>query len=812
MAIEFQEAEKNLQELINLYNDNVDEPLLNEATTRLQLIDRLFFECLGWDKEDCTAEERINHKYIDYSFRCPACLFILEAKKEGIYFELPTGTKKFKYDISYFKKYEKSVYKAITQAIGYCQSHGTPYGAVCNGHQIIAFVGSRSDGRSPLTGFALVFDSLKDIQDNFRLAWQCLSKQGIKTHRLSIELSDTEILQVPQKLSARINGYPRLQPRNALQTDLQILSELFIEDIARIGQSGSEVEFLRECYCKSKALSQYAFISKEILRVRYSDLLQILTEGPSLIDATSEKGINPELLAQGLSRRPILLIGDVGVGKTMFIRHLYQVEAADVFEDSLVFYIDFGSSPAFEKDIATFVTRTLKDQLLIKYGIDVEEREFVLQVLHEDLERFEKGIYGDIKHSDPDTYQKKKIEFIEDKLKNIDNYLKLSLSHVQQAPRKKVVIFFDNVDQRPFPFQEEVFLLGQSIAENWPATIFISMRPETFYKSRLSGTLKAYHQRAFTISPPRVDEVLIKRIKYGINLLKTGIDFQFTEKFTYKAQNLSDYLEALAKTFEKKRFLNSFLENMCGGNIRLALDFVRSFVGSGHTDTEKILRIYRKQGFYNVPLHGFLHSVIYGEYQYYSPNTSEILNLFDISSPDGKEHFLAPILLSQLQFLAEKSRLEGYVDYADLYYHLQSYGFTPHQVDWSLNRLLLRNLINTPTRTIEDDDYPESAYYRITNIGIYYIQELVKQFTYIDAMVVDTPLINDNTLQNTIYADTTTDRLDRVNLFLEYLDSQWQLLEGHQFPFNWPSTRAIIKNSLKNIRTRIDEYQFRYKS
>lgn len=766
----------------------------------MQLIDRILFECLGWNKEDCTAEERINNKYKDYSFHCPQCLFILEAKKEGTYFELPSGNQNLVFDISYFLKHAKDVSNAIKQAIGYCQENGTPYGAVCNGHQLIAFIASRSDGCPPLKGKALVFDSLQNMKDNFLFLWQCLSKQGIIYNRLSIELSDTKQTLIPEKLSSRISNYPGFKQRNTLQVDLQILAELFIEDIARIGEETSEIEFLKECYCKSGALSQYANITKEVLQARYSSLLQHATEGLSLSPVTSKKGLNPELLAQALSKRPILLIGDVGVGKTMFIKHLYQIEATDVFEDTLVFYIDFGTQPTLENNIEHFMYTEIKNQLQDKHNIDIYARNFVRSVLHLDIERFEKGLYGDIKHTSPDTYRKKEIEFIEGLLENIDDYLKLCLNHIQRGRRKQIVIFLDNVDQRPYEFQERVFLVGQAMAEHWPTTVFISIRPETFYRSRLSGTLKAYHQRAFTISPPRVDEVIVKRMEYGIRLLKTGM--QFRENVLIKAESLSDYLSALIYSFEHMRELNEFLDNMCGGNIRLALDFIRAFIGSGHVDTEKILTIYREQHRYNVPLHEFLRAIIYGDHEYYSPNTSEILNVFDITTSDGKEHFLTLILLTQLDRLSQKSPIEGYVDVADIYSYLQSIGFTPSPIDWSINRLLYRNLIESPVRAREHGHTSSKNYYRLTSIGAYYIKSLVQKFTYIDAMILDTPLVDQNVLSQILDVSRITDRLSRAKTFCDYLDSQWLSLEAYELPFNWPTVRKIIDNDIDFITGR----------
>ena len=728
----------------------------------------------------------------------------MKRKKEGIYFEFPEGTRHLKYDIAFFLKHNKDVGDAIQQAISYCQKNGTPYGAVCNGHQIIAFIASRSDGIPPLSGKSLVFESLKEIEQNFLLAWNCLSKQGISQRRLSSELSENNQPYIPEKLSARISGYPGFKQRNTLQTDLQILSELFIEDIARIGDGGDEREFLKECYCKSGALSQYALISKEILQVRYSNLFQKLSGAPELTPATGKKGINPELLAQAMSKRPILLIGDVGVGKTMFIKHLYQVDDSNIFQNTLVFYIDFGSKPALEKDIESFITAELTEQLIEIHGIDIYERNFVRGVLHNDLTRFENGIWGDVKETAPETYRKKEIEFIEEKQGNIDQYMKLCLNHIQKGRRKQIVIFLDNVDQRPYEFQESVFLIGQSMAEHWPVTVFISIRPETFYRSRLTGALQAYHQRAFTISPPRVDEVVTKRLRYGINLLKTGIQLQFSANVTLKAQSLADYLEALVFSFDRMQELNEFLDNMCGGNIRLALDFVRAFVGSGHVDTEKILVKYRQQGQYFVPLHEFQRAVIYGDHEYYSPKASAILNLFDISSADGREHFLAPILLAQLDRLSQKSPIEGYVDVAELFSYLQGIGFNPQQIEWSLKRLAQRDLIALPIKSVEDQANSSKIYYRITSVGAYYIKNLMQQFTYIDAMVIDTPLINPATLLPVATVSSINDRLTRARIFCDYLDKQWAPLQNYQLPFSWPSVRAAADYNIGFISDRVN--------
>jgi putative ribosome biogenesis GTPase RsgA len=71
---------------------------------------------------------------------------------------------------------------------------------------------------------------------------------------------------------------------------------------------------------------------------------------PTLQPARVKDGVTPELTAEitadavsaGLKRRVIILLGDVGVGKSMFIRHLVRVDARSLFDKAISLYVDFG--------------------------------------------------------------------------------------------------------------------------------------------------------------------------------------------------------------------------------------------------------------------------------------------------------------------------------------------------------------------------------------------------------------------------------------------------------------------------------------
>lgn len=805
MPADYEQCLANLKLLIEKMG-SAGQSHRNEATTRLQFIDELLFECLGWDKSECLAEENYNGTYTDYSLGTRHKHLIVEAKKEDVYFEVPAGVNELTFRIQRFKRDAPEVYKAIEQAMVYCQSRGVPFGAVCNGHQIVAFLASRTDGNPPLEGRALVLNSHQQMVEHFLRLWNCLSRDGVMSRGLSILLQETGERPPPDKLSLRIPKYPRHQKRNTLQTNLQIFGDLIIEDVVKSPEN--EKDFLRECYADSGALSQYASISKSILQSRYSSEFEESLADLTLEAATAKGGkptITTEMFAQSASRRPVLLIGDVGVGKTMFIRHFISLDAADLLREAIIIYVDLGVQPTLALNLNEYLIGEISKQLHENHNIDIEDARFVQGVYNMDLLGFEKSIYGRLRDTDLAEYEKRRVSFLEKKLAAKHEHLRKSLEHIWKARKQQIVFFLDNVDQRPDEFQQRAFLIGQSMAERWPAFVFVSLRPATFHRSRTEGTLSAYHAKAFTISPPRVDRVIRKRLRYAIGLLESGDIGKSIPgvELHVDLKDLLDYLKIIYYSFNKNEKLVEFVDNVCGGNIRLALDFIRTFVGSGHADTAKMLRIYREKGRYNVAFHEFVRAVIYGDHRDYDPSFSEITNLFDISGADGREHFLAPIILAYLGLESHSSGSAGYVTTEALHRYVQYLGFQPIKISSVLERLLKSKLVETETKVpISGGGEDRNLYYRITTIGSYYYQKLACNFNYIDAMVVDTPIVERKVRDKIKDEGPVLKRLDRAEEFRRYLDSQWKKIESATEVFDWQQLSAQLRSEISSIRRR----------
>ena len=195
-----------------------------------------------------------------------------------------------------------------------------------------------------------------------------------------------------------------------------------------------------------------------------------------------------------------------------------------------------------------------------------------------------------MKDVDPIGSQQKEIEHLASKLDDEAGHLQLCIEHLSKGQGRLVVVCLDNVDQRPLEFQEQVFQIGHSLADSWPCNVFISLRPETFYHSRTKGALAAYQPRVFTVSPPRIDEVITKRLRYALSQLEqTGRMAGSPAWLSVNSVSLLRYLRVLLESFEKSYELMESIDNMSGGNVREALRFVIAFLGSGHVNAEKII-------------------------------------------------------------------------------------------------------------------------------------------------------------------------------------------------------------------------------
>jgi hypothetical protein len=178
------------------------------------------------------------------------------------------------------------------------------------------------------------------------------------------------------------------------------------------------------------------------------------------------------------------------------------------------------------------------------------------------------------------------------------------------------------------------------------------------------------------------------------------------------------------------------------------------------------------------------------------------MNAYDISSRDGREHFLVALLMAFVERLGQVGGSEGYVNREEVYKFAQGFGFQPVQVRNALNRCLEKRLIATPT-SLTGEDYSRI---RITTVGAYTTKKLMFMFSYLDAIIVDTPIVDPEARAQIHDVGTIEARFDRALTFLAYLEVQWSKLnENASDTFNWAAGAAETRSSIEAIRRKLGE-------
>ena len=791
---EMSEGLKRLSDIVASFPPEHDH--WNEAQNRFQFIDRLLTECLGWERPDIEVERTDEAGgRADYILGHPAKA-VLEAKREAkIWATLPTGTPSKVRKIASLLHASKAFEEVVHQVIPYCSLRGAAIAVVCNGPQLAIFQ-AITIGQEPLKGECYLFNGFSEYIDSFTLLWTLLSPEGITENRALRDLARHRNPRIPPKASQAIPEPNRYRYRDVLQEELRQLGSFLLEEIE--DNPDLRAEFYRECYVPIEANNRHLLLSKQIIATRYK---RMTMDGslPGSLDPATKSGELSDQYFVNAGSKPIVVIGDVGVGKSSFFENLYLTLDQGQKQKTLFLTIDLGIKANLAVGIKSFILEALPQALREKYDIDIDDASFVRAIYHEEIKRFDKTLDGEQKATNPEQYEQSKRLFLNKKTERLDSHLHASLSHIARGRKRRIVLIIDNADQRSFEIQQDAFLIAQEFAATRSLFVFVALRPSTFYLSKTTGALSAYQNKILTISPPPADEVIQKRLTFALRVAEGKAAPAAFDSIRLNLSSIVSFLRATLRSVRTNEQIRQFLSNITGGNTKSVIELITSFCGSPNVDARKIVNIEAERGSYLVPIHEFTKHALLGEYSYFNPQSSVFaFNVFDVTTSDFREHFLSSIIIGYLSSNIGTLDRDGFISGEQVLTEMMTHSFIEEQVTAALRRLAGRRLIETPFShyrelLVDDSQSPTSFHFRATSIGIYHIRFWIGSFSFLDAVSTDTPIFDEPVRAEVSSLAATfeiKERLRKAMIFRDYLEARWHLCNFHLSYFDLPTVFA----------------------
>lgn len=761
----------------------------NEANTRLRAIDTILFGVLRWDKLEVDAEQHIREAgFADYVFSSAGRrLLVLEAKREGVTFVLkPSNGFPGPIPLSLITSESPAAAKALRQACSYATELGIPFSAISNGAQWIitsSFVaGERLEDR---LGF--VFAGLSDISHNFRCFWECFSPIAIKNNLPLRSLSITRKTPAPSKLSTQIPGYlgtaDPTRNSDARSNAIELLWYAVTDD-------DENDDFLDRCYIETESSTDQISVIRELLAQRRN-----VDDKYTVQDATSVKSV---LKNVALPEKPVLILGRIGHGKTTFMRRLRKVAATSELSGYLQLDIDFLDRPDKADEVANFVYDTIEAQLAERFQIDISENRFSRSVLRNDLLRFRKSAAGVLASRSELSLEAAEASEIERWQQDRFTYLKKVMDHLRKSMHRSIAIFFDNLDKRMKEgVQEAAFLRASAIARDWAAVVFVPLRPDTYFRSvRLGGVLDSISPKVFTLSSPDHRLLLKKRFQYA-SAIATGaspIPSKYSSLGRDHAKELPDaslMYQHLANVIWEEKPISEMFGRISNGNVRQMLKHVLAVITSKRVKYDAAIQPDSELDALDVRLARTI--LLLGSHRYFQGDAL-FINLFDTTTSSKTEHFIRFVLLKYLCQFDTNAENQGFVSLNSIVNHLSGNGFLLQDAQDATKLMYERECIEAPTYGLPWDE--AGGDFRVTPLGRYHIDHLVKTFEYYDAVVVDTPIISEDMRKKIKDVAGPIDRLSRAREFLRYLDNCASMLVGEAARASWGEVFAAAVNDI----------------
>lgn len=753
----------------------------NEANTRHKIIDFILHDYLSWPKNRVSHEDHVNDGYTDYIISKPNGdpLLVIEAKKEGIYFELPiphSQNETYGY-ISLSKLItDNNIAKATRQAKNYCYELGAEFACITNGHEWIFFK-TFEKGKKWETLQAFVIRNLQFFETSYTKAQNSLSfiaatENAALSELLTSSPPKDRAIYYPKE---KIPSYSHPITQNRLASVLRPIVNRYFGVI-----SDDDTDFMEKCYVSQRDYQTTFDGMRTIIQDSITPYFE--NHGVRQLEDSGRGGHLGGRLSKNIKLKRksevLVLFGGKGSGKSTFIKRiLHHNPPPWLREHSVTCIVDLLKTPEDKEIIRAKIWADLVTLLDTEKILD-RDRDELISILFSDQFKIatKQDLAGLPKSSE--TYNLKLNELLLNWKKD-KAYCAKQLTQKWESEGRGVIVVIDNTDQFSSSIQDFCFTSAQEISKLLGCAVLISMREERFFNSKIHGVLDAFQKSGFHISSPRPSDVFRKRLDYVVKQLNNvgHRDHLVSEMSDQNIDDCSKYLGILSSDFARDWSpLNNFLTACAHGDIRLSLDLFSSFLLSGYTNVDEMI----SKGTWAFKIHQVIKPVMVPTRYFYDEKLSDIPNIFQLRSTRHGSHFTGLRILRKIGKGVDLSS-PSYFSIGELRSYFADTFNMVEDFEKNLDILLKHGFIEANNRIDLYSDAVDSV--KITNYGMYMLQELAYCFPYLDLVCTDCGIFDQQT-SNFLTESAKREyqlfvkrnrfervkvRIDRVNQFIQYL-------------------------------------------
>ncbi len=711
----------------------------NEAKTRLLLIDEIL-DILGWPKMDFNPEEATSTGgYTDYRLTIDnAPRLIVEAKRIGLVEPLPRSIQNSDYANSFLSSScGAEMQLLLQQCQSYCIACGLPYAVATTGDIWIIMVGFKY-GVEWGKIRSLFFHSLEDIAQRFSEFYGLISREAVENNSLEEKFGSMVLVKptVAVRPREKIGNLPDIHPVPEKHI-IEAFFDRFMGEIIRPGQE----KMLEQCYVSNRQLDGFS-----------QDLQHLLTHDLSLedqdfdIDTVSEEKLGEAIDIQSDAEIPrtILLVGNVGAGKTTFVHRFVTQEARPKRNVCVIVdlinqvQVNVNLDRAEEQRIANRVLEELEKAFAGK--IDPFDRDVLRGCFEVEVGRFKKQRKQlfDLNPAQFGIEEETHIfQLAKDKYRHLIGYIKYS-----KKKKYKTWIAFDNVDRGSDSYQEFVYAFAHRLSAEAGSVTLITLREDTFLEAQEAGFLDVRSSDIiFRIPAPEFQQVVSKRKKYVDRLIRDNSLPKPLRSHGNLIDTLVWHINRLILCDDD--FVRYIITTFSLNNMRYGLSMLREYYVSSHSAFHELYRIVISNATgeasdielnYSKERTRFIQALMLNNTWSYRESTSDVFNVFSVDPLEQTSHFLILRILAYLHLERKIQSARKTVLYEKVRDDFVFLGYPKHHVNNAIRRLIYAGLVvspNLPANPTTEakievpDPLPREFKISISAKGLCYLQKIV---------------------------------------------------------------------------------------